>query len=472
MNNKLLKLRIGYLPILDHLTLAIAENLEGKQFDCFDLQAQEFLNWDEIAQALDENRLDAAYLLAPLAMELFRKNHNIKIVLLGHREGQVLVVNNQTNKLPDLIGKRIHLPHRFSTHHILLASEYAGQNINLSDSKLSFGYKNIRLASHELALGKTDAFMLAEPMGTEARRQGIGKILILSQEILSHHVDCVLAVNKNFIDNHKDSVQELVNKLVRAGSFINAYPRQAAEIAAKQFSWPKKIVLEALTHHHSHISYWDLLPRLEDFEQLQNMAIAVTDLWKEPINISDLLESEFAQRAYRDWIISSRKQIKDRGQINTLPTNALEATERLKIVIKKTIKIAGIHYIESGEHYPAGLDKIKSTKKNIKKIVEEIVSGKELVLTDFDRYKAMALMRLDSDRIPDKILLKIDFGELEKFQQVLGLGNKSYIFDKTADFLELFTSSNQSIVYQNQDNFYLVISWQVFRFLILHLENF
>lgn len=471
MENKLPKLRVGYLPILDHLTLAVAQHQQNNQFENFSLELKEFLNWNDLSKALNNNQLDATFILAPLAIELFRQGLDIQIILLGHREGQVLVVTNEINSLADLKGKKIHLPHRFSTHHILLAKEFADNNINLSkDCKIIFGYKNIRLAGDDLSGAVTDAFMVAEPMGTEVRRRNIGKILEISREMLSHHADCVLVVRKNIIENKPDVVQELVDNLVSAGAFINAYPRQAAEITAKIFSWPVKTILEALTHHRGHILFWDLLPRLEDFEYLQDMAMANTDLWNEPIDLGGLLETKFAQKAYRDWVINWRQEVKDRGQTNTLPINFLEANNRLSAILKKPCKIMGIYYIESGEQYPVGIERKEHGVINFSLIFQEIFD-KEIILTNIAGFKAVALMQPNNDRIPDSVLIAINAEELERFQKALGFGTCQYQCKSVKRVEELFDKSTFAKIYQNKETFYLIMPWQVFRFLVLILEN-
>ena len=67
-------LRVGHLKITDHLVLGITLNKIQKGEEVFqhlDLQAQVFGGWNPLAMALREDKIDAACILAPLAMELF-----------------------------------------------------------------------------------------------------------------------------------------------------------------------------------------------------------------------------------------------------------------------------------------------------------------------------------------------------------------------------------------------------------------
>ncbi len=61
-------------------------------------------------------RIQAAYMLAPLVMDLTDKRIPLKIVSLGHRSGAVIMVRTDSaNKsFKDLKGKRIAIPSRFA----------------------------------------------------------------------------------------------------------------------------------------------------------------------------------------------------------------------------------------------------------------------------------------------------------------------------------------------------------------------
>lgn len=471
MNKTLPTLKIGYLPILDHLILPVAEYNQNSQFRNFKLKNREFLSWDGINQSLINGELDAAFLLAPLVIELFRQKHSHKVILLGHREGQVLITIPEIEDIYDLKNKTIHLPHKFSTHHILLAQAFNSEKMNLQkDAKIVFGYDNIKMAADELEKKTTDAYILAEPMGTEAVKRKVGKILTLSQEILPHHVDCVLVVQNKLIEKNPEVVQELVDNFVSAGAFINAYPRQAAEIGAHAFGWPMKTILEALTHHRSHILFWDLIPRLEDFEQLQKLAINTANLWENPIDLRDLIQPQFAQEAYRKLVVDTRKTAKDRGLSNTLPTNTVEAISRLKKINDKPAFAIGVSQIGFGQHYPVQAKKVESIDKNLSQLIKEARNGQNILLPCICGSKALALTRLDKDSIPDSILLKVDNKELEKFEQALTFGGKNHQF-KMIKNAEDFLVSDQPSIYKDKDNIYLILSWTAFRFLVLQLEN-
>ena len=67
-------------------------------------------------------RVQAAYMLAPLVMDLADKRVPVKIVSLGHRSGAVIMVRTDSpyQRFKDLAGKRIAIPSRFAVDFLFL----------------------------------------------------------------------------------------------------------------------------------------------------------------------------------------------------------------------------------------------------------------------------------------------------------------------------------------------------------------
>ena len=62
------QITIGYLPILDHLILGVAEENSGAYFRQTEIKSLQFSNWKDVSDALLKGDVDGAFLLAPLAM--------------------------------------------------------------------------------------------------------------------------------------------------------------------------------------------------------------------------------------------------------------------------------------------------------------------------------------------------------------------------------------------------------------------
>ena len=83
---------------------------------------ERYNGWPEVKEALISGKIGAAYLLAPLAMDLADKGVPIKIVALGHRSGAVIMVGKDSpaKSLADLRGKRLAIPSRFAVDHLFV----------------------------------------------------------------------------------------------------------------------------------------------------------------------------------------------------------------------------------------------------------------------------------------------------------------------------------------------------------------
>jgi NitT/TauT family transport system substrate-binding protein len=469
------EISIGYLPILDHLTLGVAEHNEGKTLEHFISKPVPFNNWPSIAQALGENKLDGAFLLFPLALKLYRENPDISLILLGHREGQVLVVDKDITNVHDLKGKTIQIPDLYSTHHILLSEilTQAGMDVT-KDVKLKIGYENIKDISTRVSEEEISGLIIAEPIGTEVRKKKGGKIITLSKDFHPHHIDCVLVVKNNIILEQPEGIQELVESLVKAGAFINAYPRQAAEIGEQFLNWPKKLLLEALTHDEGHILFWDLLPRIEDFEELQHIAVNKLKLWKEEIDLTTFINANFAKKAYRSWIIDTRRETKDKGQERTVPGNMTDAVSRIVTLLGAQIFVTGIKYIHTGEKYPTGIERGKEININAQ-FFGELMEGKEIVLeAPLPQFKAIAFQKSSDTLQPDKVVMKLTIPQAERCLKALAFGGTVYSREKNNEtsYEELLYSEIPISIIKKEESIFCSLHYSVFLLLGYCLNSF
>ena len=88
--------------------------------------------------------------------------------------------------------------------------------------------------------GKIDAFIVAEPFGAKAQLNGVGRILLLTKDIVDNHVECIVIVTKTSLEALPVGVQEWVHSSVRAGKFIdedknNNGSKEVARLGPKSF---------------------------------------------------------------------------------------------------------------------------------------------------------------------------------------------------------------------------------------------
>ena len=182
MDNKPI-LRIGYLNIADHLILGVTERkvlTKEEEFKYLHLETVAFIDWQTLSVAFSRGEINAAFMLAPLAMDHFRKGEDIRLVLLGHRNGSVLITNKaaKIKSIDDLKGRDILVPFHLSTQNILLHKL-------LKDSHLEIGIgKDVEVQTVPPSKmptyveidtsGEIGGFLVAEPFGTNVIEAGLG----------------------------------------------------------------------------------------------------------------------------------------------------------------------------------------------------------------------------------------------------------------------------------------------------------
>src|SRR5438445_80057 len=260
------RIRLGHLPITDHLTIIAASRA---RFEKLTLEPVKFASWPELAEALKAGSLEAAFALTPIGLTLRQKGVPIKIVLLGHRNGSVLLAANDIAKVSDLRGKTVAIPSRFSTHNLLLRRLLAGEGMD-TDRDL----KLVELAPPEmvqaLARGGIPAFLVAEPFGAQAELRKLGKVLALSKDVWPNHVCCALNAREDLIAAHPEAVQELASALTAAGRFATEHPKEAAQLSKPFLGQAPAVVLHAMTVPKGRVTYDDLVPTLADLSATQD----------------------------------------------------------------------------------------------------------------------------------------------------------------------------------------------------------
>jgi NitT/TauT family transport system substrate-binding protein len=286
------RVRLGYLPITDHLTVIAAAH---PAFAKVAPDPVKFGSWPELAEAVKAGAVDGAFLLAPIALTLRQQGVPIKLVMLGHRNGSVLTVAKEIGSVADLKGKVIAIPSRFSTHNLLLRRLLAKAGLDAD--------KDVQLVEvpppemvQALATKRVSAFIVAEPFGAQAELKGVGKVLLLSKDVWPNHICCVLVLREDLIKAHPAAVQELVNEIANAGRLAAAHPEQAAELSKRFLGQDPAVVLQALTKPRGRVNYVDLVPTIGDLAETQDeLAHAKLPV---QVDLAAFLDDHFARAAF------------------------------------------------------------------------------------------------------------------------------------------------------------------------------
>ena len=116
------KIMVAYLPATCQLTCPVTDYISKFSDNGEIFIPRLFQGFPEIKEALISNKVQAAFIVAPLAIALVAQGVPIKVVYLGHRYGSAVVVRKDgpVKTIADLRGHTIAIPSRFSDERLLL----------------------------------------------------------------------------------------------------------------------------------------------------------------------------------------------------------------------------------------------------------------------------------------------------------------------------------------------------------------
>lgn len=299
-------IKIGYLNIADHLILGVTEwkiLRQKERFKYLNLETRPFIDWQSLSAALSRGDIDAAFMLAPLAMDHFRRGEDLRLILLGHRNGSVLITNKRANikKIDDFRGKDILIPFHLSTHNMLLHKLLGDHNIEIGIGK-DVEVQTVPPSKMPTYMeiddkGSIAGFLVAEPFGSNVIKAGLGDEFELSKNIWPNHPCCVFVVTTEIIRYYPNAVQELTNSLVKSGAYIEKNPEEAARIGVFFLNQDINVVKRILQSPVDRITTGNLMPEMEDFEKIQNAITRVMGGIYEKIDLEKFIYTQFAKEA-------------------------------------------------------------------------------------------------------------------------------------------------------------------------------
>ncbi len=276
-------IKIAYLPITHSLAvLETADELAAQTG--LRVELVKYGSWSELLDALNTGRVDGASALIELAMKSKEQGVGIKAVALGHKDGNVIITSPDITSAEDLKGKTLAIPHRQSSHNILLNDALASAGLTINDVNIT------ELAPTEmpsaLAGGQIDGYCVAEPFGAKAVSLGAGKVLFTSEELWEDSLCCGLVLTDAFIENRSEDAKTFVKSYKQAGQ--NLTKEQSMETAAKYLNQDKDVLELSLQW----ISYNDLEITEENYSTLTEKVKAY-GLSENPPSYADFVKSDF-----------------------------------------------------------------------------------------------------------------------------------------------------------------------------------
>ena len=285
------ELKVGFLPVTCHLTCPVTD-YATRTSTLTRFESQRFTDFPTVVESIKSGRLEATFMIAPLAMKLREQGVPVKICYLGHRDGSTVMVRKDlaVQSLRDLRGKTFAIPSKYSNQYLVISKLMDDQGVKPEEIKF------VELPPPDmpgaLAAKAIDAYFVGEPHAAKAELDGSGRVLYHAKDIWPHFISCVLVVTEKLIREHPEVVRDLVRGIAESGEWAETHRLEAAKVVSPYFRQDEKVVRYVLTQPPDRVSYRMLTPTDEELQKIHDMAIKAGVLQK-PISMKDLIDREF-----------------------------------------------------------------------------------------------------------------------------------------------------------------------------------
>ena len=261
-------------------------------------RSQKFTDWPTVTEALSAKEIGAAFILAPLAMQLAQTGIPIKVVYLGHRDGTAIVVRKDSDirDFGDLRGKTVAIPSRYANQNLLMHKMMKEWNMPPDSMDL----REVPPPEHPTALleGSIDGYIVGEPFAAKAEVGGYGRVLYHTKDIWEGFISCVLVVRQDLIDDDRKLVQELVDGIAKSGKWLDEdmeHRMDAAEMAAEHYYFQDPDLLKfVLSKPVDRVKYTNLAPLEPNFDEIMELAVEIGIL-RDPISFEEYADDSFVK---------------------------------------------------------------------------------------------------------------------------------------------------------------------------------
>ena len=282
-------LKIGYLPITHAGPLYMEAHVHDEQFEGQDVEMVKFGSWPDLMDALNTGRIDGASVLVELAMMAKEQGIDLKAVALGHKDGNVLVTSNDIQETADLEGATYAIPHKFSSHNILLNEMLKKDGMTYEDVNV------VEMAPAEMPAALSEnriaGYVVAEPFGAQAVVLDKGKVHYHSEEIWPESYCCVLVLRNDTIQKDGETVQAFVDQYVKGGELAN----QKDDAVYESFGEFMKVDKEVLELSLEWISYDDLRIEESEYDKLSGFMVEM-GLTENPPTYEEFVDNTFIDK--------------------------------------------------------------------------------------------------------------------------------------------------------------------------------
>ena len=213
----------------------------------------------------------------------------------GEWTALVVTKNSAINTIADLKGKKVAVTKGTDPYFFLLQS-LATAGLSPSDIEIV----NLQHADGKTALerGNVDAWSGLDPFIAETIQQQGSRFIYRNPNFNTYGF---LDAREDFIANHPNSVQAVVNSYEEARKWAKAHPNELAALLASQANIPLSVAQEELTRTLVDIDPVPGDPQRAILTRVEPLAVADSDIKSDDAGrnaLSTLIESKYVQQAH------------------------------------------------------------------------------------------------------------------------------------------------------------------------------
>jgi NitT/TauT family transport system substrate-binding protein len=284
-------LAVGFLPVTCHLTCPVTD-FASKTSRSTRFDSQRFTDFPTVVETLKGGRLDATFMIAPLAMKLREQGVKVRIAYLGHRDGSTVIVRKDlpAKSLKDLAGKVFAIPSKYSNQHLVIRKLMKDEG--LDPAAIRFVELPPPDMPGALAARAIDAYFIGEPHAARAELDGSGRVLYHAKDIWPRFISCVLVVTERLIAERPAVVRDLVRGIAESGEWADTHRLDAARLVAPYFRQDESLIRYVLTQPPDRVSYRMLTPQDDEMQGIADMALEAGILERR-LDVKGLVDRQF-----------------------------------------------------------------------------------------------------------------------------------------------------------------------------------
>ncbi|NLI80161.1 MAG: ABC transporter substrate-binding protein [Deltaproteobacteria bacterium] len=286
-------IRMGYMPVITNLAAPLADHFSKDGTPSF--EALKFGSFSEMAEAFRSRHIQAAFIIAPVAIALYQQGVPLKVVYVGNRHESTLVVAKglAAKSIAELAGRTIAVPIRYSGH--LLALKRSLRLHGLGDESLRIVELPPPDMPGALASASVDGYFVGEPFASKALLTGTGRALMDVEEIWPGFICNLMIVQEDLVKDHPQWVQRLVSTAVNSGFWARDHMEEAVQIVSRYWGQDPEVIRYAFSRIPGRVRF-DLYSPVEAELLEMGREMLQAGLLNGELHLSGMVDDRFAQQ--------------------------------------------------------------------------------------------------------------------------------------------------------------------------------